>query len=103
MTGFKNGQLRAWHFPYNRVKEVGEAKPFEVLVSSLEEAANTLRMLEQYDIHAMRESEDEVALQCNCVCRGLETYILGEWVEWQTEEFEDFNQYLASQEEAIAS
>ncbi len=101
-TEFKNGQLRAWHFPYNRVKALEESTPFEVLVSSLEEAANTLRMLEQYDIHSMRESEDEVALQCNCVCRGLETYLMGEWVEWQTEEFESFDQYLASKEKAIA-
>ena len=102
MSEFKNGQLRAWHFPYNRVKGTEEATPFEVLVSSLEEAANTLQMLEQYDIHAMRESEDEVSLQCNSVCRGLETYLLGEWIEWQTEEFQSFDQYLYGNLEAIA-
>lgn len=103
MSEFKNGQLRAWHYPYNRVKAPEESTPFEVLVSSLEEAANTLRMLEQYDIHAMRESEDEVSLRCNSVCRGLEVYVLGEWVEWRTEEFESFDHYLAGKGSAIAS
>ena len=102
MSEFKNAQLRAWHYRYNRVKAPEESTPFEVLVSSLEEAANTLRMLEQYDIHAMREAEDEIALQCNDVCHGLEVYINGEWVEWRTEEFVSFDQYLASKGSAIS-
>lgn len=83
--------LKVWWIPQVPMK------PFEVPVRDLREAALLLRTLADYDLFQLRNH----IKPDYCNAGGLMVLEDGEWVDWYSEDGDDFDFYMESHPELM--
>lgn len=89
LDGVKEGDLRVWWIPQVPMK------PFYVPVENIDQAVFLLDTLAKYDIF---QFENKVKPDY-CNAGGLNVYEDGEWVDWQTDDGEDIDDFIRRRRE----
>lgn len=85
----KKGDLKVWWIPQIPMK------PFHVSVANIDEAAKILYVLAEYDLFQY----DNKVKPDYSNAGGLEVFDGNEWTEWESDEYEDIDEYMESKEE----